>query len=92
MPRFAGDFQGPCTACDEYVELALGVRTDGPAIAMHFAPGGPQPVELDGFELVLMLDDALDVRFRFACPLCGGWSDGRVTCRAVPEPGDAASR
>ena len=43
MSRFAGDFQGPCTACGEYVEFALGIRTDGPTVAMHFGPGGPQP-------------------------------------------------
>ena len=92
MARYAGDFQGTCTACDEYVELAIGVRTDRPPLAMHFAPGGPMEVLLRDVELATMIDDDLDVRFLFECPLCGGWSSGRATCRPVAEPGGPSAR
>jgi len=88
MSRYAGDFQGPCTACGEYVEFALGIRTDGPPAAMHFGPGGPQPIELGDVKLVLMVDDKLDVKFDFKCPLCGESSAGRMTSNAVRRVGD----
>ncbi|MCG8404898.1 MAG: hypothetical protein MI923_06845 [Phycisphaerales bacterium] len=89
MPRYAGDFQGQCNACDEYVELAFGIRTDQSPVAMHFGPGGPQPIDIQDFDLALMLDDELDVTFQYACPLCGKTSSGRVTCPAVPAPNES---
>lgn len=88
MPRYAGDFQGRCNACDEYVELAFGVQTDRSPIAMHFGPSGPQPIEIKNFDLAIMLDDELDVKFEYTCPLCGKPSSGRVTCPAVPSPNE----
>jgi hypothetical protein len=53
---------------------------------MHFGPSGPQPVELRDLELVTLIDDQVDVKFTFACPLCGNWAAGRTSCRAVSEP------
>lgn len=81
MARYAGDFQGKCAACDEYVEFAMGISPGNDPIAMHFGPGGPQPVELAGVELELMVEDEVTVRFKFVCPLCGQKSAGRTTCR-----------
>jgi hypothetical protein len=83
MSRYAGDFQGKCTACDEYVEFALGVSTGNDPVAMHFGPGGPTPVAIELLELGLMVEDEIDVRFRFMCPLCGRTSAGRARCREV---------
>jgi len=80
MQRFTGEFQGECKSCGEHVEFALGIQTGRDPVAMHFGPGGPTPVELREVDLVLMVDEALDVKFRFACPLCGGESRGRTTC------------
>lgn len=88
MPRFTGDYQGTCAACDEHVEFALGIRTDREPTAMHFGPGGPQPVELREFELTLLVEDDMHVKFEFVCPLCGEWSAGRTRCRGIPEPGE----
>lgn len=86
MPRYTGEFSGPCPACDEHIEFALGIRTDGPPAAMHFGPGGPTPVAVRDVQLMLMVDDRLDVAFRFDCPLCGAGGAGRATCSAVPSP------
>lgn len=82
MARYAGDFQGNCTKCDEYVEFAIGIRSGSDPVAMRFGPGGPSDVTLREVELVTMMDDVLDVRFEFQCPLCGEWSTGRATCRS----------
>lgn len=54
---------------------------------MHFGPGGPQPVEIRDFELSLLVEDDLHVKFEFVCPLCTEWSAGRTRCRGLPEPG-----
>ncbi len=89
MPRYTGDYQGRCQACDEDVELAIGIQTDRAPVAMHFGPGGPQPVLLHDVQLVAMIDDSLDVKFTCTCPLCGGLTPGRATCRPVPSPGEA---
>ena len=88
MHRYAGDFAGTCQVCEEYVEFALGVSPGNDPIAMHFGPGGPMPVEVDQLELGLMVEDTIDVRFRFVCPLCGGRSAGRATCRLVERRAD----
>ncbi|MFO0974392.1 MAG: hypothetical protein U1A27_13270 [Phycisphaerae bacterium] len=89
MTRFAGDFCGPCRACDDVVEFAIGFRPGTDPIAMHFGPGGATPVEIGGVELGLMADDVCDLKFWFICPLCGRRSTGRATCRATPSLGDA---
>ncbi|MCK6455362.1 MAG: hypothetical protein L6Q92_02350 [Phycisphaerae bacterium] len=92
MARFSGDFQGPCGVCGEYVEFAVGVRTDGDPVALQFGPGGPQPIVLKDVEPELLVEDERRTRFRFQCPLCGEWSAGRATCRDVasgPEAGSA---
>ncbi len=86
MSRFSGDFQGTCPNCDEYVEFAVGIQTDREPVAMHFGPGGPQPVELRDVQLALMVEDRADVNIRYACPICGSFADGSVTCRALPNP------
>ncbi|RIK68542.1 MAG: hypothetical protein DCC65_02815 [Planctomycetota bacterium] len=86
MPRFTGDFQGKCEACDEYVEFAVGIQTDRTPVAMHFGPSGPQPVRLIDVELGILLEDTAEIRIRFECPLCGGDSSGKLTCRHVPDP------
>ncbi len=86
MPRFTGDFHGKCEACDEYVEFAVGIQTDRPPVAMHFGPTGPGTVRLTDVELGVLVDDMADIRIRFQCPLCGGASTGRLTCRNVPDP------
>lgn len=89
VSRFAGDFQGSCKNCDEYIEFAVGVRPGTDPVAMHFGPGGPTPVELRDVELSQMIDDALDLRLHFLCPLCKKWSAGRMTCKqasAMPPP------
>jgi len=88
MPRFAGDFQGTCTACGEHVEFALGIRTDREPTAVHFGPGGLQSVELRDLELTLLVEDDMHVKFDFICPLCSAWSAGRTRCRGIPEPGE----
>jgi hypothetical protein len=87
MARFTGDYQGDCTACSEPVELAIGVRTESSPVAMHFGPGGPRDVSIRDMQLAHMMDDRLDVRFEFACPLCGAWSTGRATCAPAGTPG-----
>jgi hypothetical protein len=86
LARYTGDYQGRCTACDEYVEFAVGIRPGTDPLAMCFGPGGPQPVEIEDLNLEIMIDDAMDVRFRYTCPICGRWSSARVTCRIVPGP------
>lgn len=84
MSRMAGDFQGKCNACDEYVEFAVGIQTDRPPVAMHFGPGGPSNVQLSNLELRLMVEDSAEVDIEYLCPLCGMSSSGRLTCRVVP--------
>lgn len=83
MQRFTGDYCGDCDACGEYVEFALGVQTGREPVAMHFGPRGPEPILLRDVNLVTMMDDELDVKFGFDCPLCGGASKGRATCKSV---------
>lgn len=85
MPsRYAGDFHGKCTNCDEYVEFAVGIRPGADPVAMHFGPGGPRATPIRSAELAVMVEDSLDLRFEFECPICEAWSRGRVTCRATP--------
>ncbi len=87
MSRYAGDFQGTCKRCEEYVEFALGVSPGNDPVAMHFGPGGPTPVDVDQLELGLMVEDEIDVRFQYVCPLCGKASAGRATCKLIgPRP------
>lgn len=83
MQRFTGDYTGTCPHCDEYIEFAVGIQTDREPMAMHFGPGGPQPVELKDVQLLLMVEDRAELTLRFACPMCGESADGRVTCRAI---------
>ncbi|MEE8170182.1 MAG: hypothetical protein V3T70_06510 [Phycisphaerae bacterium] len=89
MPRFAGDFQGTCAACGEYVELAIGIQTDREPVAMHFGPDGPRSVAIRAVDLVSLVDEAANVNFSFDCPICGASSPGRVTCHARPTPRDS---
>lgn len=86
MQRFTGDYQGPCDFCDQPIEFALGFQIDREPVAMHFGPGGPTPVRIHDIRLVLMVDDQMDVEFRFDCPLCGGESTGRAVCARVLGP------
>jgi hypothetical protein len=87
MSRFTGDFSGECEACGEYVEFAIGVQTGREPVAMHFGPRGAENITLSEFELLLMVDEELDVKFRFVCPLCGGESAGRAACKGAAMPG-----
>lgn len=87
MQRFTGDYQGVCSACDEPVEFALGIQTDRDPVGMHFGPGGPVQVMLQDVELVLMVGDELDVKFRYSCPLCAAENEARALCRVVPSRG-----
>lgn len=87
MSRFTGDFNGDCEACGEYVEFAIGVQTGREPVAMHFGPRGAEQITLSEFELVLMVEEDIDVRFRFLCPLCGGESGGKASCREATMPG-----
>jgi len=91
VARFAGDYSGSCGACGEHVEFAVGIRPGTDPVALHFGPSGPAPIEIADLELKTMIDDALDVRLSFICPLCGQRSPGRITCRPTapaPRPED----
>ncbi|MBX3396647.1 MAG: hypothetical protein KF841_14900 [Phycisphaerae bacterium] len=84
MQRFTGDYQGQCSVCDQPVEFALGIQTGRDPVGMHFGPGGAVPVVLRDVDLVVMIGDELDVKFRYDCPLCAAENDARTICRAVP--------
>ncbi len=83
MERFTGDYYESCACCNQPIEFALGIQIGREPIAMHFGPDGPTAVRLHDVRLLLMVDDDLDVTFRFDCPLCGGESNGRISCTRV---------